>query len=90
MKPPFPYKPVEGKTYSLFGKSDSSAGYYKLISDLADRVLVRCDELQTVLKIIPAVGIPLDANRCIRWMGSFHENSVNLEQLELLIENKNK
>jgi len=34
---------------------------------------------------IPAVGIPLDANRCIRWMGSFHDNSVNLEQLNKLL-----
>jgi hypothetical protein len=34
---------------------------------------------------IPAVGIPLDANRCIRWMGEFHKNSVNLDQLEQLI-----
>jgi hypothetical protein len=34
---------------------------------------------------IPVVGIPLDANRCIRWMGSFNANSVNLEQLEKLV-----
>lgn len=34
---------------------------------------------------IPAIGLPLDANRCIRWMGAFHPNSVNLEQLELII-----
>jgi uncharacterized protein len=34
---------------------------------------------------IPAVGIPLDANRCIRWMGAFHENSVNLDQLKKLL-----
>lgn len=34
---------------------------------------------------IPAIGIPLDANRCVRWMGSFHKNSVNLDQLEMLI-----
>jgi len=34
---------------------------------------------------IPVIGIPLDANRCIRWMGSFHENSVNLGVLEKLI-----
>lgn len=33
---------------------------------------------------IPAVGIPLDANRCVRWMGEFKSNSVNLEQLEIL------
>jgi hypothetical protein len=34
---------------------------------------------------IPAVGIPLDANRCIRWMGEYHKNSVNLEELEKLV-----
>lgn len=34
---------------------------------------------------IPATGIPLDANRCIRWMGAFHDNSVNLEQLNKLL-----
>jgi hypothetical protein len=34
---------------------------------------------------IPVVGLPLDANRCIRWMGSFNPNSVNLEQLEKLV-----
>ena len=37
---------------------------------------------------IPVIGIPLDANRCMRWMGKFHKNSVNFEQLELLIKNK--
>jgi hypothetical protein len=35
---------------------------------------------------IPAIGIPLDANRCIRWMGKFHKNSVNLDQLERLLQ----
>jgi hypothetical protein len=34
---------------------------------------------------IPVVGLPLDANRCARWMGDFHENSVNLGRLEKLI-----
>jgi hypothetical protein len=34
---------------------------------------------------IPVVGIPLNANRCIRWMGDFYENSVDLEELKLLI-----
>jgi hypothetical protein len=34
---------------------------------------------------IPVVGIPLDANRCIRWWGEFHPNSVNIEQLEKLV-----
>jgi hypothetical protein len=34
---------------------------------------------------IPVVGIPLNANRCIRWMGDFYENSVDLNELELLV-----
>jgi hypothetical protein len=34
---------------------------------------------------LPVVGIPLDANRCVRWFGRFHDNSVNLEKLEDLI-----
>jgi hypothetical protein len=34
---------------------------------------------------IPAVGIPLDANRCARWMSQAHETSYNFEQLEELL-----
>ena len=34
---------------------------------------------------IPVVGIPLDANRCARWWGEFHWNSVNFRALESLL-----
>jgi len=34
---------------------------------------------------IPAIGLPLDANRCIRWTGTFSPNSVNLKRLEELL-----
>lgn len=34
---------------------------------------------------IPVVGLPLDANRCIRWFGEFHPNSINLDQLDKLV-----
>ena len=34
---------------------------------------------------IPALGIPLNANRCIRWMGDFYENSVDFDELKHLI-----
>jgi hypothetical protein len=34
---------------------------------------------------ISAIGIPLDANRCSRWMEKCYENSFNLERLENLI-----
>lgn len=39
-----------------------------------------CGKLQ-----IPVMGLPLDANRCIRWFGAFHENTVNLSQLLRLL-----
>ena len=34
---------------------------------------------------LPVVGLPLDANRCARWFGDFHKNSVNLEMLQRLV-----
>jgi hypothetical protein len=34
---------------------------------------------------IPPVGIPLNANRCARWMSQAHETSFNLEQLEEML-----
>ena len=36
---------------------------------------------------IPVIGVPLDANRCRRWMGEFHKTSVNLSKLESLLKN---
>ncbi len=35
---------------------------------------------------IPVVGIPLNANRCMRWMGAFHPTSVDLDALSKLVE----
>ena len=34
---------------------------------------------------IPSVGIPLDANRCARWMKKAHESSFNLKEFEMLL-----
>jgi len=34
---------------------------------------------------IPVVGIPLNANRCVRWYGEFFHNSVDLDELEKLL-----
>jgi hypothetical protein len=35
---------------------------------------------------IPPIGIPLNANRCARWMSQAYETSFNLEQLEELLQ----
>jgi hypothetical protein len=37
---------------------------------------------------IPVVGIPLNANRCIRWMGAFHPTSVDLDALSSLVKDR--
>ncbi len=34
---------------------------------------------------IPPVGVPLDVNRCARWMKQCHESSFNLSELEELV-----
>jgi hypothetical protein len=34
---------------------------------------------------VPAIGVPLDANRCVRWMGNFYPNSVNEKKIISLI-----
>jgi hypothetical protein len=34
---------------------------------------------------IPVVGIPLNANRCLRWFGEFFQNSIDLAELEKLV-----
>lgn len=38
-------------------------------------------------KNISVVGLPLDANRCVRWMGKFNPNSINIGILKKLITN---
>jgi hypothetical protein len=35
---------------------------------------------------IPVIGLPLNANRCIRWFGKFFPNSVDLTELRKLVE----
>lgn len=34
---------------------------------------------------VPAIGVPLDANRCVRWMGDFYPNSVNQKKILSLL-----
>lgn len=38
---------------------------------------------------IPVVGIPLNANRCPRWTGKFHDTSVDLHALDRLLRSGN-
>jgi len=40
-----------------------------------------CAKYQT-----PVIGIPLNANRCKRWMGKFCDNSINMKELQALLQ----
>jgi hypothetical protein len=35
---------------------------------------------------IPVVGVPLNANRCARWMGVFRPTSVEMEEVLAILE----
>lgn len=43
---------IEGKTYSLFGNSDSTEDYYQLISSLADKILEKNRDISSVIEIL--------------------------------------
>ena len=43
---------IEGKTYSLFGNSDSTEDYYQLIALLADKILENNTDISYVLEIL--------------------------------------
>jgi hypothetical protein len=34
---------------------------------------------------VPAIGVPLDANRCVRWFGNFYPNSINEKKILSLL-----
>jgi hypothetical protein len=34
---------------------------------------------------VPAIGVPLDANKCIRWREDFYPNSVNEKKILSLL-----
>jgi len=39
MTPDLPYEHIEGKTYTLFGQSDSTRDYYRTVRELADQLM---------------------------------------------------
>ena len=51
---PATYDPVQGKTYTLFGKSASSVHYYRKIADLANIILEKCEDIKFVLQTVRA------------------------------------
>ena len=59
MKASWPeYIPVNGKTYSLFGNSDSTAGYYETMKLLADNVLALNRDMRELVENIREFSSP--------------------------------
>ncbi len=48
----FQYSPLPGKTYSLFGRSSSTEGYYGLIQQLVDECLRKYSDKEALLEML--------------------------------------
>ena len=48
--------PVPGKTFSLFGPADSTEGYYRAVTDLADACLVRQPDINVLIAEVRSLG----------------------------------
>jgi hypothetical protein len=75
-----PYIWMQANLKSLFRKLKDAEGGLGVMGVACVPELVR--GMRMCVKLgIPVVGIPLNANRCARWMGEFHPTSVELEEV---------
>ena len=77
-----PYIWMEANLTGLFGKTD--AGTLGVVGVACVPELLRGMRL-CMRHEVPVLGLPLNANRCARWMGKFCDNSVNLAVLARLV-----
>ena len=79
-----PYILSRGRLESLFRKLIKKHGKISVLGIACIAELVA--GMRLCMKAgLPVVGIPLNANCCPRWMGDFHETSVDLEELSKLV-----
>jgi hypothetical protein len=81
-----PYLWMNASLKSLLRKLRDREGSIGVLGVACIPELVRGMRLCMGLNI-PVVGIPLNANRCMRWMGAFHPTSVDLDALGKLVRN---
>jgi len=69
------------KIFKMARSSGESIGAFGIacIPELVNGLRL-CDKYS-----VPAIGVPLDANRCVRWMGDFYPNSVNEKKILSLL-----
>ena len=75
-----PYIWMQANLKSLFRKLKDAEGGLGVMGVACVPELVR--GMRMCVKLgIPVVGVPLNANRCARWMGEFYPTSVELEEV---------
>jgi hypothetical protein len=80
-----PYIWMQANLKAVFKELKNAEGGLGVIGIACVPELVR--GMRMCLKLdIPVVGVPLNANRCARWMGEFHSTSVELEEVRKLVE----
>lgn len=79
-----PYISIEMDQEKLFEKLKEEHPSIGALGVACVPELARGMRLCIRLGIVP-VGVPLDANRCARWMKKAHETSFSLEELEALL-----
>jgi hypothetical protein len=69
------------KIFKMARSSGQSIGVFGVacIPELVNGLRL-CDKYD-----VPVIGVPLDANRCVRWMGDFYPNSVNEKKIISLL-----
>jgi hypothetical protein len=77
-----PYIWMEANLAGLFRKTDT--GSLGVVGVACVPELIRGMRL-CMRHHVPVLGLPLNANRCARWMGEFCDNSVNLTVLAKLV-----
>ncbi|MEK6744143.1 MAG: DUF116 domain-containing protein [Nitrospirota bacterium] len=79
-----PYIWMQANLKSLFRKLKEEEGGLGVMGIACVPELVR--GMRMCVKLcIPVVGVPLNANRCARWMGAFHPTSVELEEVRRIV-----
>ena len=79
-----PYIWMQASLKSLFRELKDREGGLGVLGIACVPELVRGMRMCAKLGI-PVVGMPLNANRCARWMGEFHPTSVEMAEVERLV-----
>jgi hypothetical protein len=82
-----PYLWMQANLKALFRKLKDEEGGLGVLGIACVPELVRGMRMCAKLDV-PVMGIPLNANRCARWMGEFHPTSVEMEEVERLVTGK--